>query len=240
MIKERKYDVIKFIEHNGKCRVVMDCIAGRLLIYRLQDTDRLTKEAVFEWLTMLVGELDKYHRCKREQCYRYLNPYSVLVTAENKIFLLDLSAASNGFVLQNMQKPAMREHFVKPVIQIKENTRLSMDLYSLGKTMQFTLARAEPVITLSRREEYLLSGIIEKCLGENPKKKYGDLKEVLKQLPKVSSIKNEIQKKMMKKSVLIIAAIVVLLTAVWAGKALACTGDVGESGREAIEETVYR
>ena len=68
MIKERKYDVIKFIEHNGKCRVVMDCIAGRLLIYRLQDTDRLTKEAVFEWLTMLVGELDKYHRCKREQC----------------------------------------------------------------------------------------------------------------------------------------------------------------------------
>ena len=56
MIKERKYDVIKFIEHNGKCRVVMDCIAGRLLIYRLQDTDRLTKEAVFEWLTMLVGE----------------------------------------------------------------------------------------------------------------------------------------------------------------------------------------
>ena len=63
------------------------------------------KGAVFEWLTMLVGELDKYHRCKREQCYRYLNPYSVLVTAENKIFLLDLSAASNGFVLQNMQKP---------------------------------------------------------------------------------------------------------------------------------------
>ena len=115
-----------------------------------------------------------------------------------------------------------------------------MDLYSLGKTMQFILARAEPVITLSRREEYLLSGIIEKCLGENPKKKYVNLKEVLKQLPKVSSIKNEIQKKQMKKSVLIIAAIVVLLTAVWAGKALACTGDVGESGREAIEETVYR
>ncbi len=65
----------------------------------------------------------------------------------------------------------MREHFVKPVIHIKENTRLSMDLYSLGKTMQFILARAEPVITLSRREEYLLSGIIEKCLGGKPEEK---------------------------------------------------------------------
>lgn len=239
MIKERKYEVIKFVEHNGKCRIVMDCIPGRLLVYRMQDADGPAKDEVFRWFGMLAGELEKYHRCKRDQCYRYLNPYSVLVTAENKIFLLDLSAESNGFVLQNMQKPAMREHFVKPVIHIKENTRLSMDLYSLGKTMQFILARAEPVITLSRREEYLLSGIIEKCLGENPKKKYVNLKEVLKELPKVSSKKYEIQKKQ-KKSVLIIGAIVVLLTAVWAGKALACKDTVEESGREAIEEPIYR
>ena len=224
MIKERKYEVIKFVEHNGKCRIVMDCIPGRLLVYRMQDADGPAKDEVFRWFGMLAGELEKYHRCKRDQCYRYLNPYSVLVTAENKIFLLDLSAESNGFVLQNMQKPAMREHFVKPVIH---------------KTMQFILARAEPVITLSRREEYLLSGIIEKCLGENPKKKYVNLKEVLKELPKVSSKKYEIQKKQ-KKSVLIIAAIVVLLTAVWAGKALACKDTVEESGREAIEEPIYR
>ncbi len=235
MIKERKYEVIKFIEHNGKCRVVMDCIPGRLMIYRMQDAEGLTKDIVLGWLGMLTGELDKYHRCKREQCYRYLNPYSVLVTNENKIFLLDLSAESNGFVLQNMQKPAMREHFVKPVIHIKENTRLSMDLYSLGKTMQFILARAEPVITLSRREEYLLSGMIEKCLGENPKKKYYSLKEVLRELPKVSRKLNEIQKKQ-KKAALIIAVIVLLLTAVWAGKALAYADDAVEDDVQTVVE----
>ena len=239
MIKERKYEVIKFVEHNGKCRIVMDCIPGRLLIYRLQDGGGFTRDIIFGWLGMLTGELDKYHRCKREQCYRYLNPYSILVTGENKIYLLDLSAESNGFVLQNMQKPAMREHFVKPVIHIKENTRLSLDLYGLGKTMQFILARAEPDVTLSRREEFLLSGIIEKCLGENPKKKYHSLKEVQKELPKVSSIKNKEQKKQQRKTVLIAVVIVLLLTAVWAGKALAYTGNTEEITLDTMEETAY-
>ncbi len=44
MIKERKYEVIKFVEHNGKCRIVMDCIPGRLLVYRMQDADGPAKD----------------------------------------------------------------------------------------------------------------------------------------------------------------------------------------------------
>ena len=91
----------------------------------------------------------------------------------------------------------------------------------------------------SRREEFLLSGIIEKCLGENPKKKYHSLKEVQKELPKVSSIKNKEQKKQQRKTVLIAAVIVLLLTAVWAGKALAYTGNTEEITLDTMEETAY-
>ncbi|MGC4018347.1 MAG: hypothetical protein QM793_03360 [Muricomes sp.] len=163
----------------------MDCIAGRLLIHRLHDRQDITKEIVLRWFSLLTIELERYHRCRKEQCYRYLNPYSILVTEEEKILLLDLSAQSNSFVLKNIQKPAMREHFVKPVIYVRENTKISLDFYGLGKTMQFVLACTEEVISFSKIEEYLLFRVVEKCLGENLKKKYDNLKQVQKELPKM-------------------------------------------------------
>lgn len=217
MIKAENYEVIKFIEHGGKCRIIMDCASGQLLVHRLKDSRGITKEQIFKWFKMLSAELEKYHRCKNDQCFRYLNPYSVLITAEEKVLLLDLSAKSNSFVLKSMQKPAMREHFVKPVIQIRENTRLSLDLYGLGKTMQFILAHTEKYISLSRREESLLSGIIEKCLGENPKRKYENLRQVQKELP---GINPKIERAQQKRTILIILAIVLLFAGICAGRTM--------------------
>ena len=146
--------------------------------------------------------------------------------------LLDLNAQSNGFVLRNMQKPAMREHFVKPVIHIRESTRISLDFYGLGKTIQFILARTEDNISLSKIEEYLLSGVIEKCLGENPKKKYDNLKQVQKELPKIYRKKCEKQKR---KTILIMLAIVLLLLAICFGKTAADTRWAAGGDKEAIE-----
>lgn len=233
MIKAENYEVVKFIEHGGKCRIIMDCASGQLLVHRLKDSRGITKEQIFKWFKMLTLELDKYHRCKSDQCYRYLNPYSILVTAEEKILLLDLSAESNGFVLKNMQKPAMREHFVKPVIQIRENTRLTLDFYGLGKTMQFVLAHTEKNISLSRREEYLLSGIIEKCLGENPKRKYDNLRQIQKELPGIKQRKIKVQQK---RTILIILAIVLILAGICALRAVSDSIRTADSG---WQESVY-
>lgn len=184
MFKEKNYEVIKFIEHNRKCHIVMDCATGMLLIHRLDNCCNLTKDTVFHWFKMLALELEKYHRYRNERCYRHLNPYSILLTSENKVMLLDLNAQSNTFVMKSMQKPVIREHFVKPVLHIKENGRLSPDIYCLGKTMQFVLARSESMLSLTKREIYVLSVIIEKCLGENPRKKYDSLKQIQKDLPR--------------------------------------------------------
>jgi hypothetical protein len=221
LITEKKYEVLKFIEYDGKCRVAMDCVQGRLLVHRLNDRQGITKEIIFNWFALIAGELEKYHRCRKGQCYRYLNPYSVLVTEEEKILFLDLSAGSNGFVLKNMQKPAMREHFVKPVIHIRESTKMSPDFYGFGKTIQFILARTETYISLSKIEEYLLVGVIEKCLGENPKKKFDNLKQIQKELPKTHHKNYEKQRK---KIILIILVVLLLLLAIRFGKNAADTG----------------
>lgn len=179
------YEVLRFIEHGNRCRPAMDCVPGELLIYRVRRYPEIEKENLFSWIKQLIIQIELYHRCRNNECYRYINPYTVLVTKNDDILLLDMDAKSNGFVLKSMQKRAMREHFVKPAVHIKENTRSALDLYGYAKTMQFILASMKVSPVLTRWEEYRLARIIEKCLSENPKKQYEDLKQIEKELPTI-------------------------------------------------------
>lgn len=178
------YEVIKLVEHDGRCHVSMDYVKGELLIYRLKDSPTIFKEQLFGWIEKLTRQLEQYHRCKSGQCYRYLNPYSILLKEDGTLLLLDLEAASNTFVIKNMHKRAMQKHFSKPILHIREDTKLSIDLYALGKTIQFILANTSVKPPLSKWEEFRYLRIIKKCLGEHPRIKYENLKQVQKELPK--------------------------------------------------------
>ncbi len=173
----------------------MDYLPGELLIYRLKRCPEMEKALLFDWMKQLLYQLELFHRCRGNESYRYLNPYSVLVTQEERLFLLDLEAESNEFVLRNMQKRAMRNHFVKPIINIRENTRISLDLYGYGKTIQFILANVNVEPSLTKREENRLEKIIDKCLCENQKNQYEDLKQIKKELPSIQERKLGIPRK---------------------------------------------
>lgn len=161
----------------------MDCVQGELLIYRLRRCPEMKKEILFEWTKQLLGQLEQFHRCCNGQSYRYINPYSIVITKEEKLLLLDLEAEGNEFALKNMQKRAMRKYFIKPAAHIGENSRIAPDLYGYGKTIQFILANVQAEPPLTKREEKRLEKIICKCLCENPKKQYEDLKQIQKELP---------------------------------------------------------
>lgn len=161
----------------------MDCIQGELLIHRVRRCPEVEKEVLFLWLRQLIVQIDQYHRCKKNQSYRYLNPYSVLITKDERMMLLDLEAESNAFVLKNLQKRAMRKHFIKPVIYMKENTKISLDLYGYAKTVQFILSEMNVEPRLTGREERRLARVVKKCLEEDLKKQYGELKQTEKELP---------------------------------------------------------
>lgn len=183
MFAEKTYEVIRFVKHQNRCHPAMDCVPGQLLIYRVQQYPDMEKGKVLEWVRKLEEQLELYHRCKNDQPYRYLNPYSVLVTRDEDIALLDLEAQSNEFVLRNMQKQAMRNHFVRPIVHIKENKRQFLDLYGYGKTVQFILANVRVRPALTRGEEHRLARVIERCTCENPKKQFVELEQVKKELP---------------------------------------------------------
>lgn len=76
----------------------MDCVPGELLIYRVKHCPEMEKEIVYQWFRDILVQMEQYRKCHNDQSYRYINPYSLLVTKENHILLLDLDAESNAFV----------------------------------------------------------------------------------------------------------------------------------------------
>lgn len=204
----QKYEVLRMIERDGRCHISLDCVEGTLLIYRVQRGDVLEKNLVFDWFRQLVQQLELFYRSGAGRYYRYLNPYSVLVTVDEKIMLLDMEAQSNDFVIRNMQKRAMRNHFVKPVMQIRDDTKMAADLFGLGKTIQFTLACTEVHPSLTPVEEFRLSKIIQKCIVADPQKRYQDLRQTLKDIPKG---RKQNQGIVFDKRVLLSAAVLVII-----------------------------
>lgn len=180
---EEMYEVLRFIEHGTHCRQSMDCIRGNLLIRYLKERQGIGKSELFGWFRQLCVCVDQYHRCRKQREYRYLNPYSVVVSEEGRLFLLDLEAPENGSVLKQMQKPAVREGFVKPVCEISARGQ-GADIFAYGKTIQFLLAYAEVHPRLTKWEELRLSRVIARCTGESGKA-YADINQVLRDLPAV-------------------------------------------------------
>lgn len=182
---ENGYEILRFIEHGAHCRQSLDWMEGTLLAYYLREHPQLDKELLFGWFRQLGNALDQYQRCRKGQNYRYLNPYSILVTEEGQLFLLNLEAPENGFVMKKMQQKAVRNHFVRPMFTRTAQEMRLADLFGLGRTMQFILACTQTEPPLTRREERKMERIIEKCAGER-KKKYEEIRQVLKDLPAVS------------------------------------------------------
>ena len=153
----------------------MDYVERANFNWTSSDGEKDTKKLLFQWFRMLCTQLDCYHRSKGMQCYRYLSPYSVIVTREEKLLLLDLSVPGNGFVMKKMQIPAVRAHFVMPAGKKRSGMAVGIDLYGLGKLFQFMLAYTSVVPPLTWKEEFMMSLVIQKCTGEMERKHTGNL-----------------------------------------------------------------
>lgn len=180
---EDMYEVLRFIDHGAGCRQSMDCVSGTLLPDYLRSRQTIGKEQLFEWFRQLAAALDQFHRCRGQQNYRYLNPYSILVSEEGNLLLLDLESPENEFVMRKLQKNSMRSHFVKPVYDMGIVSSSEIDLFSYGKTIQFILAYTKVSPALSRWEEIRLERLIGRCMGKK-KKKYEDFRQVIRDLPR--------------------------------------------------------
>lgn len=190
----KMYDVLSFIEHGAGCRQTMDCVQGVLLIEYLRENPRVEKQVVFGWFRTIAVNLEHFHRCRKRQNYKCLNPYSIVVSEDGSVSLLDMEAPDNGFVMKQMQKKAMRNHFLKPVYDMAADGTYGADLFAYGKTVRFILACADITPKLTGKEESVLSKISGQCIGER-RKKFENFEQVMKVLPSVKVKKHISQRK---------------------------------------------
>ena len=179
---EEMYEVLKFIEHGAQCRQSMDCEKGDLLIYYLQENRQLEKETLFEWFRQIGISADQFHRCRGGRKYRYLNPYSIVVAEDGRVYLLDLEAPENESVMKKMQQRTVRKHFVKTASGEEHGLAGDPDLFGYGRTMQFVLAYTSVVPQLTGREEKRLEKIIERCT-EFPRNRYSEIRQAAADIP---------------------------------------------------------
>lgn len=179
---EEMYEVLKFIEHGAHCRQSMDCVQGTLLISCLRGNPEIKKNILFEWFRQLALCLEQFQRCRNGQNYRYLSPYSVVVSEEEGLLLLDLDSLENEFAIKKMQHRSVRTRFILPV-QPGEPA-VDADIYGMGRVIQLILSCVRVFPPLTRREEMRLFRLTERCTSASGKR-YTDFRQLIKELPEI-------------------------------------------------------
>ena len=190
----KMYEVLKFVEYGGYCRQSMDCVHGMLLIDRMKNDAVVDKAVLFGWFQKIAVCAEQYERCGAGQNYKYLNPYGIVLSDEGEVLFLDTEARGNAEVMKQMQKRAVRSHFIRPVYEMDTCGSRAVDLFGYGNTLRFMLAYMKVVPALTRREEIRLLHICGKCIGET-RKKYGSFQQVSKDLPVVRENVKQADKK---------------------------------------------
>ena len=213
MAGKEGYDVLRLIEHGQMCYISSEYVGGKVLAVWLKAHPNITKERLFSLIRNITNQLCMIHRCRIKPYYQYVNPYSVVVTEEGELYFLDLEAGSNEEQLRLMQRRAVREAFLPPGEAYYQKATLELDIYGLGKTIQYLLAVTKPIPALCKREERKFLRIISRCLNDNSRLSYKNISEIRRSIPKyIRKTKPPICGR---KQVWLACAAISVLTAVW-------------------------
>ncbi len=213
MTSKEGYDVLRLIEHGQTCYISSEYIKGKILVSWLKMHPNLTKERLFLMIREITNQLCMIHKCRKKPYYQYVNPYSIVITEEGEVYFLDLEAGSNEERIRYMRKRAIREAFLPPQEAYYQKASMELDMYGLGKTIQYLLAMARPIPALNRREEKKYLKIISKCLNDHSRLSYRNVSEIRRNIPKCTQKIKHIP--IHKKQLLLIGISVFILSAVW-------------------------
>ena len=178
MEEKRNYEILKFVMHGDKCYMSTDIVKGKPLIVWLKYHAHITKEQFYEWARQIIADLDHFHRCRGNPCYQYVNPYSVIVGEDRKVYLLDLASKEQEDMMHLMQRRYVRENFLSPENQYYQKSEEKEDIYGLGKMLQYVLSSVELEPELKFLESVRIQKIITRCLDKQGKKRYQKLSDL--------------------------------------------------------------
>lgn len=178
MEEKWNYEILKFVMHGDKCYMSTDIVKGKPLIVWLKYHAHITKEQFYEWARQIIADLDHFHRCRGNPCYQYVNPYSVIVGEDRKVYLLDLASKEQEDMMHLMQRRYVRENFLSPENQYYQKSEEKEDIYGFGKMLQYVLSSVELEPELKFLESVRIQKIITRCLDKQGKKRYQKLSDL--------------------------------------------------------------
>lgn len=209
MEEKRNYEILKFVMHGDKCYISTDIVNGKPLIVWLKYHAHITKEQFYEWARQIIADLDHFHRCRGNPCYQYVNPYSVIVGEDRKVYLLDLASKEQEDMMHLMQRRYVRENFLSPENQYYQKSEEKEDIYGFGKTIQYVLSSVELEPKLKFLESVRIQKIITRCLDKQGKKRYQKLSDLSGQFT-LSEKRNGSKKIMYAMVALVVTGLLVL------------------------------
>ena len=230
MEQKRNYEILKFVMHGDKCYMSTDIVKGKPLIVWLKYHAHITKEQFYEWARQIIADLDHFHRCRGNPCYQYVNPYSVIVGEDRKVYLLDLASKEQEDMMHLMQRRYVRENFLSPENQYYQKSEEKEDIYGFGKMIQYVLSSVELEPELKFLERVRIQKIITRCLDKQGKKRYQKLSDLSGQFS--LSEKRNGSKKIM---YVMIALAVIGLLVLSGNRIVSCIS--GQSRRQGEQDT---
>lgn len=214
MEEKQGYDVLRIVTHGGRCYMSADYVRGKPLIVWLKYHPQISRTQLYQWIRELIMDLEHFHQCRGNPCYQYVNPYSIIMSEDEKLYLLDLGSREQEEMIHLMQRRHVRENFLSPENQYYQKVSVREDIYGLGKTIQYLLSAVDVEPALKKMEEIRFQKIISRCLNQDSKKSYQTIQELSEHFPKEKKQKkknNPLLKKILAGiAVIILAAIVVL------------------------------
>ncbi len=208
MKQQKEFEVLRFIGHNQICHISSDIVEGYAMNDWVKRHPCMEKEQCLHWIQTMAKQLSLLHKSKSGGCYQYMNPYSMIVSKKLEIHFLDPKAENNESQLRKMQRKIIRQHFLPEYAQYYQSADESMDIYGLGKTIQYLLSSVELDPPITRLEERKIQKLIAKCLDRQSKNSIQHISEIQKLIP-VYQEKKKISKIRMAQVVLGIAAVVI-------------------------------
>ena len=187
MNTQKEYDVLRLIEHNRICYVSSDNVKGIPLVQWVKYHPYLAKEQMIYWIYNIIRQLVQIHKCRGNPCYQYVNPYSIIVTEDEKLCFLDIGADSNRERIRLMQRRSIREYFLPAQEYFSQKGSEELDIYGLGKTLQYLLAFVEVEPEFTKKEEKKIRNLISKCVSEGKRRRFDKISEVLNYLTELKT-----------------------------------------------------
>lgn len=227
MTGKEGYDVLRLITHGQTCYISSEYVEGKILAGWLKSNPNITKEQLFSLMREIANQLSMIHKCRKKPYYQYVNPYSIVITDDGTPYFLDLEAGSNEKRLRFMQRRVVRECFLPREDAYYQRGSVKLDIYGLGKTIQYLLATAIPTPPLSGREERRFLRIISKSLNDQVRTSYQNAADIRRNIPQYKKKTEHTPAK--RKRLLMAASAAVILGAAWKVKE---SQDFTESGGE--------